>query len=79
MTLRMFLQMNLAELGYDGLYNVEADCACRLRNLCPCDEPDLEQCRPGYLLPCPAECGLHAWHIGARRGGAQARPYGKDD
>lgn len=51
---------DLKRNGFDGLFwQVGGDsCACKLDDLCPCGEDDLD-CQPGYLVPgCPPECGL---------------------
>lgn len=42
----------LASRGYDGLFNADIQCACRLEDLMPCDEPGID-CTAGYLVPCP--------------------------
>lgn len=40
--------------SFDGLYNEDIDCACKLDDLMPCDAPCME-CRPGYLQPLTRE------------------------
>jgi len=42
----------LGSHGYDGLFYADAQCACKLDDLMPCDEPGID-CAPGYLAPCP--------------------------
>lgn len=58
---------HLREHGFDGLYNGDDECACKIDDLAPCDCSPL-RCTPGYLRPCPPECGEHRWHIGAKNG-----------
>ena len=36
----------LKEIGADELYNPEADCACLIEDLAPCDCIDLQNCIP---------------------------------
>ena len=36
--------------GYDGLYNTDADCACKLHDLAPCGQLGRD-CQCGYLQP----------------------------
>lgn len=45
---------------YDGLFNGDADCACLVSDLRPCDG-DISACVPGYKAPC--DCGEHNFHI----------------
>lgn len=52
MNLREIVTSWLAFRKYDGLFNTDSGCACRLDNLMPCDEPGVE-CMPGYLEQCP--------------------------
>ena len=52
----------LLKAGYDGLY-FAGECACKVDDLYPCGERQ-DECEPGYLQPCPSECGEHRWHIG---------------
>ena len=51
--------------GYDGLYCPD-ECACRLPDILPCGYTQGD-CYPGYLSPCPAECGEHDWHVGPEK------------
>lgn len=64
--------------GYDGLYQTEGECACKIDDLYPCGEGGLE-CNVGYKTPCPkiedpegeyhCEClGKEGdWHISATK------------
>ena len=47
-TVEEIVQEYLEENGFDGLYNSNADCACKLDNLFVCDEVGMH-CRAGYL------------------------------
>ena len=66
--------MNVAEIvdgylkahGFDGLYNGDAECACKAGNIAPCDYLS-GACEAGYLAPCPPECGEHDWHVQAEK------------
>ena len=46
--------------GFDGLFNMNGDCACELPDICPCGEIG-GQCTAGYRAPC--DCGDHDFHI----------------
>lgn len=54
----------LAEDLYDGLYNAERGCACRMIDLMPCGEPSTSECMAGVYLP-DDESG-HDFIIGER-------------
>lgn len=63
-TLRTLAAAWLKCHDYGGLLNA-GECACKLDDLMPCDEPSTE-CAPGYLAPCTKEdwcCGDCAFHI----------------
>jgi len=48
--------------GFDGLYNGEDDCGCRLDNMCPCGIEIPNDCRAGYSRPladCPTHSGVY--------------------
>jgi len=48
MNLKEIIQKQLKELGADGLVNTEVDqdgCGCGIDDLCPCDSPNLDDCR----------------------------------
>jgi len=52
-----FLRSN----SYDGLYNVNGSCACKIDDLIPCDGP-IDNCKPGCLKDC--DCYMkHEFHI----------------
>lgn len=36
---------------FDGLCNPALECGCRLDDLCPCGEPHMTECVPGFLGP----------------------------
>ena len=62
--MQQILRRYLQEHGFDGLQNPDGDCACRLDDLFPCDEPGF-QCMAGYELPC--DCGKGCtFHIGKK-------------
>lgn len=65
MNCKEILEKYLRDNGYDGLYS-EAECACELEDLIPCDE-DPSTCEPGYKIPCPEDCGDHDFHIIAEK------------
>lgn len=60
MTVIEIIEAYLLEHGYDGLYNSDGECACKLGELIPCDSC-FADCQPGHLAPC--DCGDHDWHI----------------
>lgn len=53
-----FLEMH----GYDGLWHPDAECACEVDDLCPCDQMS-DRCAAGYKFGC--DCGDHDFHIGS--------------
>lgn len=57
----------LRRAGYDGLWNADGDCACKVDDLYPCGERG-DNCQPGVVKPCPSDCGEHDWHIGPKEG-----------
>lgn len=67
MDVRAMVEAALAQGGYDGLYNPDADCACARGELFPCQADGVEQCHAGYIQPCPASCGEHEFHIAAQK------------
>ena len=74
MILTQLLEDALRRNGYDGLYNPGRECSCRIGDLCPCGEPDLENCEAGMLLPDDYRCGACdewgepcSFHIGPGR------------
>lgn len=50
---------------YEGLFNADGECACLVGDLSPA-RCMVEECCAGILVPCPQECGDHAWHIAPR-------------
>jgi hypothetical protein len=55
--LRVIILEWLSINNYEGLYN-DGQCACRLSELMPCDEPDLNNCHPGFVVPCDGTCDM---------------------
>lgn len=47
-TVRLIVSGYLRAMRYDGLYNTDGLCACRLGDLFPCSEIG-ESCRAGWL------------------------------
>jgi hypothetical protein len=47
---KQFLELN----GFDGLFNEDAPCACKLDELITCDDY-CSDCEAGYLVPCEEE------------------------
>ena len=64
MNFKQLTQKILKQEGFDGLFNVDGQCACKIDNLFPCDFP-YENCEPGYIAPCNGSCdnGHCNWHI----------------
>ena len=54
----------LVKNKFDGLWSDE--CACELNDLMPCDDWGIDNCEPGYKIPCPKNCGEHDFHIGEK-------------
>jgi hypothetical protein len=51
----------LGKNGFDGLFNEDAECACKADDIAPCGELSAS-CEAGKLAPC--DCGDgHDWHI----------------
>lgn len=48
MTIREMVANQIKELGCDGLYHADMECGCILKDLFPCENPDLDECIPGY-------------------------------
>ena len=63
--LREIVSAYLAEHGFDGLFDLDGECACAIDDLFPCGNPTMN-CAAGYEKPC--DCGDHDWHIGPRDG-----------
>lgn len=49
MTVKEIIENFLVANGYDGLYNEDVDCACKLDDLMPCGYSSPE-CKAGYLI-----------------------------
>ena len=64
LTLRQMVEESLRAGGFDGLWNANAECACKRGDLFPCGEPGAE-CMAGYEQPC--DCGEHNFHISPQR------------
>jgi len=73
-TVMEIVRQHLRYAGYDGLYNADAECACKVDRLAPCDEMS-ETCRAGWEVPC--DCGEHDWHISDRGVPRQEGPPAK--
>lgn len=39
----------LKKNGYDGLYNTCGECACLSSDLAPCENPNFDRCKAGYI------------------------------
>lgn len=61
-TVREILEREIRAKGHDGLFNADADCACLVGDLMPCDGIQAE-CMTGVKGPCGDDCGEHEWHI----------------
>lgn len=59
-----YLKDYLKKNGYDGLMSVRIDCVCRLDNIAPCGNIQLD-CSVGYNTPCDFDCthGRDGFHI----------------
>lgn len=66
MTLIKIVRQYLRANGYDGLYNADGECGCKVNDLMTCNYPGM-RCKPGYLAPCPKGCGEHDWHIQGKK------------
>lgn len=56
-----YLKMN----GYDGLFNVWLECACKLDDLMPCGDPDFD-CTAGHFVECLEDSDFD-WCIGKKQ------------
>lgn len=58
----------LEEHGFNGLTD-GYECGCEAKDLCPCDEPNVHECKAGYKVACTPECDEDheyiegGWHI----------------
>lgn len=58
MNVLSIVKFYLAEKGFDGLYNMDGDCACDVTDLSPMSCMT-EECKPGYREKCnPETCEL---------------------
>ena len=64
MTVKEIIEKYLLDNNYDGLFNDDAECACEIENLFPCDCIG-KDCQSGYRVPC--NCGDHDWHMVAKK------------
>ena len=51
-TVRDIVRNYLGRYCYDGLFNADAECACPLDDLMPCDCESIEYCEAGHLAKC---------------------------
>lgn len=52
MNVREILKDWLKTHGYSGLMNFDSECGCDIDDLCPCDEPNIDECEAGYKVYC---------------------------
>lgn len=64
MNCKQIVLQYLKDNNYDGLFNLDGECACDLNDLMPCGDCSVD-CMAGYKTPC--ECGDHDWHIGEQK------------
>ena len=64
MNVKEILTNYLKENGFDGLFNVYAECGCKTDDLAPCDCMNINDCESGYLKSATVDC---EWNIGQRR------------
>ena len=60
-TLHSIVSSELRNKGFDGLFNTDGGCACKVDDLMPCDEPNGE-CEAGYKFDgctCGEGCSFH--------------------
>ncbi len=55
MNMQQLIEQALKQHGFDGLFNTDGGCACKVDDLFPCDNPCAD-CEPGYLAPCDGSC-----------------------
>jgi len=53
MTVSEIIEKYLKENGYDGLYNLNGECACEIGDLIPCVDY-CGDCKPGYKKSDPS-------------------------
>lgn len=65
-SVREIVEAYIRENGFDGLFNSDLECACRVDDLEPCGCFS-DECQVGCEYPCPkSTCGEHDYHIGTR-------------
>lgn len=67
----------LKDNGFDGLFNVNGECACDVKSLCPCDG-EITECEPGYRIEgciCGQGCDYHI--VRDKPEGGKMNPYEK--
>ena len=64
MNCKEIITLYLKAQGFDGLYNADWECGCLLDDLMPCNGEQIQNCEPGYKLPC--DCGDHDFHVGLK-------------
>lgn len=62
MELSQIVEDWLKSNGYDGLFNADVHCGCKLDDLMPCGEPTSD-CQAGYLVNNPGCSEGCNWHI----------------
>jgi len=52
-TVKEIVRRYLVKENFEGLFNEDAECACKLDDLitCECDFP-IHECEAGYIIPC---------------------------
>jgi len=76
MNVRTIMAEWLREHGYDGLWNDDVDCGCKVDDLMPCEgfysTDNCPNCQPGYLQQDEeAEMG---WSIGPTKDAEEKKP-----
>lgn len=64
MTVEQIVKQYLIDNGFDGLREMDGECACDTQDLFPCNSELTCRCEAGYKVPCDSECGEgHNFHI----------------
>jgi len=50
MTIKEIVKKYLIKNGYDGLCNFDDGCGCKIKDLMPCGDPNIQDCVPGHVL-----------------------------